>query len=303
MMELRRYVKGMVMSASREWVEVNLAFLGDAGDLLARLNDPSVAGAWQDNGTTRLYWPATQWGPGTLERLKRALRQMGEEQTGEAIGVAPVPVQDWNEQWARSVTPIRIGRRIVIRPSWAQVEPADGDVELVLDPKQAFGTGHHATTALLLERLEELIHGGELVLDVGTGSGILAMAALRLGAKSALGIDHDPVAIECAREYASLNRFGPELDLRVATLKQVEPVPADLVLANLDRKTLLESARFFEPLLEQGARLLVSGILPDDKLELAAAFAGAGGAVAGTWERDGWLALEVFRPDSCEGGA
>lgn len=291
------------MAAAHEWVEINLSSSVDAGDLLGRLNDPSVTGAWQDNGTTRLYWPADRWGPDTLERLKQALRQMGKEQAGAAITVAAVPAQDWNEQWARSVKPIRIGRRIVIRPSWTRVELAPGDVELVLDPKQAFGTGHHATTALLLEWLEELIRGGERVLDVGTGSGILAMAALRLGAKTATGIDNDPVAIECAREYSALNRFGPELELRVATLEAIPQGPADLILANLDRNTLLASARCFAPLLKQGARLLVSGILPDDKHDIAAAFSEFGASVAGTKERDGWLALKILQPDSCEAEA
>ena len=136
----------------------------------------------------------------------------------------------------------------------------------------------------------------------GRGAGILAMAAVRLGARSALGIDNDPVAIGCAREYAAANQFGPELDLRVATLETIEPGPADLLLANLDRNTLLESARFFEPFLKQGFRLLVSGILPDDRCDISAAFAGVGGTVAGSKERDGWLALEILKPDSCEGG-
>lgn len=291
------------MAAAQEWVEVNLASSVDAGDLLGRLNDPSVAGAWQDNGTTRLYWPREAWCPDRLQQVRQALRQMGLEQAGEAITVAAVPARDWNEQWARSVTPIRVGRRIVIRPSWVRVELSPHDVELILDPKQAFGTGHHATTALLLEWLEELIHGGEFVLDVGTGSGILAMAAIRLGAGSALGIDNDPVAIECARDYASVNRFGFELDLRVATLDQIGAVPVDLILANLDRKTLLESARFFSPFLKQGARLFVSGILPGDRSDIAAAFADAGASVAGSRERDGWLALELMIAESCEGAS
>lgn len=288
---------------AQEWVEVNLASAVDAGDLLGRLGDFSVAGAWQDNGTTRLYWPREAWNPDTLGRIQQALRQMGLEQAGAAITVANVPAQDWNEQWARSVTPIRIGRRIVIRPSWTSVEVASDDVELVLDPKQAFGTGHHATTALLLEWLQAVIRGGEAVLDVGTGSGILAMAALRLGARSALGIDHDPVAIEYAREYAAVNKFGPELDLKVATLETIGKVPADLVLANLDRKTLLASARSLAPILKQGGRLLVSGILPEDRADIAAAFADTGASVAGSRERNGWLALELMIAESCEGAS
>jgi ribosomal protein L11 methyltransferase len=177
-----------------------------------------------------------------------------------------------------------------------------GEVELILDPRQAFGTGHHATTALLLEWLDELIRGGEVVLDVGTGSGILAMAAIRLGAASALGLDNDPVAIECAREYAALNGFGPELNLRTAALEDAGMASADVILANLDRNTLLASARLFEPPLRRGARVLLSGILPEDRPEIAAVFGDVGGSVAASKERDGWLALEIIKPDSCEGG-
>jgi ribosomal protein L11 methyltransferase len=286
---------------TQEWIEVRWVSGVDAGEVLGLLNDPAVAGAWQEDGQIRLYWPSAGWSQDALAALRQVLGRLGD--TGASIAVAAVPAQDWNEQWARSVKPIRIGRRIVIRPSWERVESASGDIELILDPKQAFGTGHHATTALLLEWLEETIGGGERVLDVGTGSGILAMAAVRLGARSALGIDNDPVAIECARGYAAANRFGPELDLRVATLEAVEPCQMDLLLANLDRNTLLESSRFFEPFLRRGARLLLSGILPDDRCEIAAAFAGVGGTVAGSKERDGWLALEVLKPDSCEGEA
>ncbi len=286
---------------TQEWIEVRWVSEADAGEVLGLLNDPAVAGAWQEDGQIRLYWPSARWSPDALASLKQVLGRLGDGNT--AIAVASVPAQDWNGQWARSVRPIRIGRRIVIRPSWERVELSPGDVELILDPKQAFGTGHHATTTLLIEWLESIVRGGERVLDVGTGSGILAMAAVRLGAKSAQGIDNDPVAIDCAREYAAVNGFGPELELQVATLEAITPGPVDLVLANLDCNTLLASVRFFEPFLKQGARLLLSGILPDDRSAIAAAFAEAGGSVAGSKERDGWLALEVLKPDSCEGEA
>jgi len=284
-----------------EWVEVRIASALDAGELLGLLNDPAAAGAWQEGEEIRLYWPATRWSRGVLVALKHALGRLGDGEA--AITVSRLPGQDWNALWARSVQPIRIGRRIVVHPSWEPVALGPGDIELILDPKQAFGTGHHATTAVLLEWLEEVIRGGERILDVGTGSGILAMAALRLGARFALGIDHDPVAIDCARDYAARNGFGPELDLRVATLEEIGPVAADLIVANVDRKTLLASARLFEPWLRRGARILVSGILPEDGPELAAAFDEAGGAIFAARERDGWLALEIVQPDACGGAA
>jgi len=286
---------------TQEWIEVRWEGSADAGEVMGLLNDPAVTGAWQEEGMIRLYWPSAQWSPGALAALKQTLVRLGD--AGASIMVDRLPARDWNGQWARSVKPIRIGRRIVIRPSWARADPAPGDIELILDPKQAFGTGHHATTALLLEWLEELIRGGERVLDVGTGSGILAMAALRLGAKTATGIDNDPVAIECAREYAEVNRFGSELELRVKTLEAIAPGPVDLVLANLDCNTLLASARLFEPYLKRGARVLVSGILPDDRSEIASAFEAVGGMVADSKERDGWLALEIMILESCEGAS
>jgi len=115
-----------------------------------------------------------------LNRLQEVLAALDPDgQSREAIQVEPLRAQDWNRLWAESVKPIRVGRRLVIRPSWELAQLQAGDIEIVLDPKQAFGTGHHSTTSLLLEWLEEVIHGGESVLDVGTGSGILAMVALR----------------------------------------------------------------------------------------------------------------------------
>jgi ribosomal protein L11 methyltransferase len=151
---------------------------------------------------------------------------------------------------------------------------------------------------MLLEWLEDLVTGGESVLDVGTGSGLLAMVALRLGAERANAIDHDPVAIECAQEYARANRFGDELSLRCGSLNREQAF--DVVLANLDRQTLLQLAERLADC--TGTRLLVSGLLPDQQEEIMAAF-GAVSLYPREWrERDGWLAIEFTPAPSCEGG-
>ncbi len=178
------------------------------------------------------------------------------------------------------------------------------DIEIVLDPKQAFGTGHHATTRMLLEWLEELVHGGESVLDVGAGSGILAMVALRLGAASALGVECDPVAVDCARDYAAENGFGDHLEFRCGTLKEVDrhgELRPGLVLANLDRQTLLLLCDALAQYVSRGARLLLSGILLDQEQEIVEAFSKVGAMLLQRREQEGWVALELLMAESCEG--
>lgn len=284
-----------------EWIEVEIQAQVDAGDLLARLDDPDVAGAWEQDGSIRLYWPADRWNGDVLARLNAVLGDGDGRKP--VVHVQSVPAQDWNATWARAVIPIRIGRRVVVRPSWLTVDLHPTDIELILDPKQAFGTGHHATTQLLIEWLEERICGGERVLDVGTGSGLLAMVSLRLGAASALGLDHDPVAIDCAKGYAEVNKFGDELALRVgdlSTLDTLLPSDFNLILANLDRRALLDAAEPLAPFVSRGAVLLVSGLLKEDRDEVAQAYAAAGASVRHARERDGWFAMELLRADSCE---
>jgi ribosomal protein L11 methyltransferase len=180
------------------------------------------------------------------------------------------------------------------------------DIEIVLDPKQAFGTGHHATTRMLLEWLEDLIGGGECVLDVGAGSGILAMVALRLGAASALGVECDPVAVDCARDYAAENGFGDNLEFRCGTLEDIDRHGAwrpDLVLANLDRQTLLLLCDELAQHVSRGARLLLSGILLDQEREIVEAFSKAGAMLSQRREQEGWVALELLMAESCEGAS
>ena len=172
---------------AKDWINVCVHERFDAGELLSRLDDPSIQGAWEDEGVVHLYWPEDQWNEDRLASVRLVLADIALSIKDIPISVRPVPAQDWNEAWARSVRPLYIGR-LIIRPSWESVVLGPKDVEIVLDPKQAFGTGHHATTAdVARSGCKQDIHGGEQVLDVGAGSAILAMAAVKLGAESAIG--------------------------------------------------------------------------------------------------------------------
>lgn len=276
-----------LLKMSTDWIDLCIHAEIDAGELLARLDDATVQGAWEEAGATHLYWPKDRWNEERVASV-RSLLVCLDQSRGATIplSIDHVPYRDWNRLWAESVRPLRVGRRLVICPSWTSAALQPGEIEVILDPKQAFGTGHHATTRMLLEWLEEDIRGGETILDVGTGSGLLAMAALRFGAARAMGIDHDPVAIECAQEYARQNRFGDGLSF-------------DLVLANLDGRTLCELADRLTSW--TGSKLLVSGLLTEQRDELMAALAAASLYPERQRKQEGWLAMEFLPAQACGG--
>jgi ribosomal protein L11 methyltransferase len=278
---------------TKEYVEVHVTTAVDSGELLAWLDEPACLGACERDGGISLFWSKEGWHEASREALRQALRMLGDVAAGDTLRVEDLPNQDWNATWAASLQPICLGKRTLIRQSWNSAPAPEGGHELVIDPKRAFGTGYHATTQLIAAWLEDAVHGGERVLDVGTGSGILAMIAIRLGARSALAIDNDPEAIECARGYALANGFGEELDLRVASLEDIAPEKFDLLVANLDRTTLLRYFAAFHPFLRQGGRLLVSGLLHEDREEIFAALTATDWEMGGLRESEEWMALEL----------
>lgn len=287
------------------WIDVCIQDRFDVGELLSRLDDLSLQGAWEDEGSVHLYWPEDHWNEDRLSLIRRILTDIAPSIGDSALSVRLMPAQDWNEAWARSVRPLRIGR-LVIRPSWESVELGQNDIEIVLDPKQAFGTGHHATTRMLLEWLQKNMYGGEQVLDVGTGSGILAMAAVKLGARSAIGVEIDPIAGECAREYVVQNGLKDRIDIicgRLAELPAEKRKASDLVLANLDRQTVLDLADELACSMLRGARIMVSGILVEQQTEIIGRFSSLGLVCSERCEDEGWVAMKFIRPETCDGEA
>jgi ribosomal protein L11 methyltransferase len=205
--------------------------------------------------------------------------------------VAEVPDQDWSETWKAGLGAFAVGP-VFVRPSWIDAAPPPCAVEVVLDPGMAFGTGTHPTTALCLAALAEALRPGARVLDVGTGSGLLAVAAAKLGAGEVVGSDHDPVALEVARENAERNRVR---------LALTGDPPAriggtfDVVVANILANTLVALAPEIAPRVAAGGTLLLSGILAGQEDEVRDAYVAQGLAPAPDRADGEWRLLVLRR--------
>ncbi len=243
-----------------------------------------------------------------IEGTRRALGHLqafGLRPIGE-LEVRVVHELEWADAWKRHFPVLRVGRRLVIRPTWRRHRRLPDDVVLALDPGMAFGTGLHPTTRLCLEGIERWADAGLLdrgaarggparLLDVGCGSGILAIAAARLGAGGVVGVDTDPIAVEATLANARCNRVVRRVVAHRGSLPTGDPGAFDLVVANLIAALLVELARSLHDELRPGGRLLASGIFEDRDGDVRAAFARAGLAVGGRWAEGEWVALEAVR--------
>lgn len=282
---------------NKHTIEILILADVDPSELAGLIYQPGLLGSWAENQTIHLYWDPEHWAPQVQASIRTALHTLSVADPEQQMSVHTIPGKDWNALWASQVQPIRIGGRLWIRPSWEPASTNPQDIDLIIDPKQAFGTGHHATTQLLTEWLEEVIKGGENLLDIGTGSGILAMVAVRLGAQRALGFDCDANAIDCAKDYGQTNGFAKELDFIVATLDQCSPFPWDLVVANIDRRTLLSLVGQLDQFISNTGQLFLSGLLIDDREEISEAFQKHGWAIIESRIRDEWLAFRLTPPN------
>jgi len=223
-----------------------------------------------------------------LEERLASIRELGLG-TIEPPAYAWVQEEDWANAWKAYFKPTRVGERLMIIPSWESYELQPQDLPLYLDPGMAFGTGTHPTTSLCLRKLEAVVQPGMRVLDVGTGSGILAIAAARLGAAPVVGIDIDPVAVRVAKENAQRN--GVTIDVRAGTLDQVETDECDLIIANIIASIIIDILPDVASRMKMGGKFLASGIIAEKKQAVA-------DAMTATWllpieirEEGGWVAI------------
>ena len=200
--------------------------------------------------------------------------------------------QDWERSWMDNFQPMRFGRRLWIVPSW-HAAPEPDAVNLLLDPGLAFGTGTHPTTALCLEWLDEQDLRGQQVIDFGCGSGILAIAALLLGAEQAIGTDIDPQALEASRDNAGRNGIEPAR-FPLYLPEQLPVAQADVVVANILAGPLVALAPQITALVKPGGRLALSGVLAEQAEEVRAAYCDTFDLDPAA-EKDGWVRISGMR--------
>ena len=202
------------------------------------------------------------------------------------LAVRVVEDEDWLEAWKATVTPIRIGR-FLVRPTWSDAEE-DGAITIALDPGMAFGTGLHPTTQQCLEAVSYLDLEGLRVLDVGTGSGILGIAAAKRGAREVIGVDTDPLAVRAARENADANAVA--IDARIGSAADVDG-RFDVVLANLVGPVLVQVASHLRARLQTSGSLVAAGITTQAERDVLSAFVAEGLGVVDRDERADWVRL------------
>ena len=210
------------------------------------------------------------------------------------LNTTGVEQEDWQNGWKKFYHAMDIGERLAIVPGW---EDYDTDrIKIVMDPGMAFGTGTHETTSLCLETLDSLVKGGERVLDIGTGSGILAIAALKLGAEVAEGVDIDPMCVRTAGQNAQLNGVDGKLKVLVGDLSDKATGKYDIITANIVANAILHLAPCVPALLAEGGTFIASGIIDAREEEVCAGLAAAGLKVAEVRRQGGWVAI------LCKGG-
>ena len=324
-----------------EWLEVTIKTISPAIDLLgARLTaigydsfiiddsedfseflkdntqywdyvDEELARKMQNVSQIRLYLPHDAQAPEQIAQLKSELEVFRAQNPDTDLGSLEVSLQnlqeeDWEESWKKYYQPIPIGEKLLIVPQWLSPENPEHRIPVVLDPGMIFGTGAHASTQMCLRALEQTIHGGERVIDLGSGSGILSIAALLLGAQEATGVDIDPKAEDIARENAALNGLTAPKFRAVtgnvigdkAMMESLSEGGYDVVLANIVADVIIPLSAVVPHFLRPDGVFICSGILNTRLPEVERAIEAAGLTITQREMQEDWCRLTARRSDS-----
>ncbi len=300
--------------ADKRWIEISVEAEREAvDDLLGLLNKHCPGGAAMEDLREGPRFPTPERvvvkgylperDTATLQKLEIALLLLSRTAAISEPRVRLLQPEDWTESWKAFFPPLPIGRRLVVVPSWIEYQVPPDRIAIHLDPGMAFGTGLHATTRLCLIALERLLAPGMTVLDVGTGSGILSIAAALLGAGPIDAMDVDPVAVEVTRENAALNKVADRIAVSHATLAGrstaraplYQGEPRDLLLINILAEIIIDLAVSLPAHLKPGGLCIASGIIEEKAADVRRELEAVGLTIVEQLEENGWVALVARR--------
>ncbi len=288
-------------SSSMEWLEVSVTVDNEAAEVVAEvLSRYAYRGVAIEAGPegwkagpviVRAYLPADDQLRANKRHIEEALGHLDQIRPVSVPTFRPVAEEDWAEVWKERLSVLPIGQHIVIRPSWRDYMPMAEDVVIQLDPGMAFGTGLHPTTQMCLMALEGLMRPEAEVLDLGTGSGILAIAAAKLGARRVLAVDSDPIAVRTARENVITNKVQEVVSVICGSLAETSE-SYDLVMVNILAKVIVEMMQGgLATRIRPGGVLIATGIIADQEPEVVVALEQKGLTLV-EWQRiEDWVCL------------
>ena len=261
--------------------------------------DPAMIAAMPEDVLVHAWFEADGRIPDRLRSLRERLGALS--RTAEGLGAltldtANVRDEDWSETWKQFYKPFRAGRTLVVKPTWERWDAEPGDRIIEMDPGMAFGSGTHETTGMCLALLEEAVSGGEKVIDVGTGSGILAIGAALLGASEVLAIDIDPDAVKVARENIRHNGLEGKIRAVQGNLLDDQAETCRVCVANIIADVICAFAAPLKAHIVPGGLFICSGIIREREEDVRAALLAAGYEILKTEHRGEWTAMLSRRP-------
>lgn len=293
------------------WLEVSVQADGEAAEAVSEVfNRYGRGGAvllaeFDESGNTAIvtvktYLPLDEEGLETRRRIEEALWHLSQIYPLPSPEFRELAEEDWANAWKKHYHVLRVGQRLVIKPTWQEYHPQLDDVVIELDPGMAFGTGLHPTTQMCLQALEEHLRPGDRVLDLGTGSGILAIAAAKLGAGSVLALDNDPLAVRVAQANVQANGVQDVVNVELGSLERATG-KFELVLVNILAQVIVEmAAQGLADRLQSGGRLVAAGFVEAQEAEVRKALQAHGVDISERRQEKDWVSL-ICRPSDLTG--
>lgn len=306
-----------------KWAEISIKTTHEATEIIAEIfhelgatgvviEDPElvnqyrISGVWDYTNipeaintevvTVKAYLPVDIELDDKLRLFEQRVDELAGNNIDKGLGdisCSEIQDEDWSTSWKEFFHPVKVGDIIVIKPSWEEYNASPDDIVIELDPGMAFGTGTHYTTSMCIRVLEEIVTGGMKIFDVGTGSGILAIAAAKLGATDITAVDFDAVAVRIAKENVQMNKVDTVVTVGQGDLLKGIEGKADLIIANIIADIIIRLLDDLPNKLKVGGTMLASGIIADRMADVTEAVIAHGLIVDKVIEEGGWVAMVI----------